>query len=363
MQSTNQDRQPIPPAPTQIGDPNGHHEITEPDFSATRPCRGCSPVIEITATGWLDTPAEEHHESTERLKSPPLTTQAPPIATISAGPATVIVQQGTDGDDFVIGSSYTIVPGKPITVDNTLFEIRTSGSYTEMVVGTAVIPLQPSHQQTTNALPPPPPILNIGTTTIIPNIRSECGLGGQTLVLGGSPLTTSGTTLSRSPSATLLVVNGETSSVTPVVGGVYTAVVPSALTFQDQIYTANRVGYIIMGPGTTLIPGGNPVTIDGTTLSLEPSGSAVVVQSTTITLQPVATDVTLKKGPNVLETGSGSECGKDIRVHSTGNVYLYPSLKDTTAGTIRCHSALSNGWLGSVVLLVWWGMGYSGLNL
>src|SRR5205823_2772990 len=54
MRPPNQGPGPILTAPTYAGDPYGHHEISEPDFSATRPCSGCSPVIQITATGWLD---------------------------------------------------------------------------------------------------------------------------------------------------------------------------------------------------------------------------------------------------------------------------------------------------------------------
>ena len=155
MQSAIQDLRPIPPAATQIGDPNGHHEISEPDFSVTRPCRGCSPVIEITATGWLNKPAEQQHGPT------PLTTKALPKATISAGTASLVVEQEPDGDNFVVGGSYTITPGKTFMVDNTPVEIRTSDGKTEAVIGTTVIPLQPDHPRTTYEPMRPPPILSV----------------------------------------------------------------------------------------------------------------------------------------------------------------------------------------------------------
>ncbi|EUC43208.1 hypothetical protein COCMIDRAFT_38814 [Bipolaris oryzae ATCC 44560] len=183
-------------------DPNGHHESAEPNFS-------------------------------ERLDPAPLITQAPPLATVSAGSAIVVVQQELDSDNFVIEGTHTVVPGKPIT--------------TEVIVGTTVIFLQPNYPQATYGPPlvPPPPILTAGTTTVMP--------------------------------VTALVINRKTSSVVPVTGSIYTAVVPAALTFREQSYTVHRAGHIIMGQEATLTPGGNPVTIDGTTLSLEPSGSAVAV--------------------------------------------------------------------------------------
>lgn len=100
MQSTNQNLRPIALIASQIGDLNGYHEITEPNLSATRQCRGCSPVVEITGTGWLDTQVKDQHGSTERLDPALLITQAPPIATVSAGSATVVIEQELDGDTF-----------------------------------------------------------------------------------------------------------------------------------------------------------------------------------------------------------------------------------------------------------------------
>ncbi|EUC39034.1 hypothetical protein COCCADRAFT_32067 [Bipolaris zeicola 26-R-13] len=195
--------------------PHGHHEITEPNFSATRQY----------------TPVEDQHGSTERLDPAPLITQAPPIATVSAGLATVFVEQELVGYNFVIGGSYTVAPGKPVTVGNTPVEIRNSNSQMEVVVGTIA-----------------------------------------------------------------------TYSVAPVTGSIYTVVIPAALTFREQLHTANRASHIIMGPETTLIPGGNPVTIDGTSLSLEPSRPAVTVQGASITLQPITTIITLTRDLISFET-------------------------------------------------------------
>ena len=363
MQSTDQGLRPIPPAATQIGDPNGHHEITEPDFSATRPCLGCSPVIEITATGWLDIPVGEQHDSTNAFGPGHITSEDPPSATISVSPTTFLVDQVPDGGDIVIGDSYTLAPGQTIIVDDTPMRIRTSGGNTEVVIGTAVIPLQSDCLQTTGVsssspLVSLPPIITIGTTTITPNAQSQYVLAEQTLIPGGRPLTISGTVVSLAPSATALVIDGKTSNVVPAVSGVYTTVIPAALTFHNEVYTTTRAGYIMMGPGTTLIPGGNPVTIDGTTQSLDPSGTAVVIQGTKRTLERVTTVVTVTRDPNALETNPGSRAGDGTAGRSTSNVYFYPTAQPTLAGAMRYQDTASDGWLASTLLLVWWGIGY-----
>lgn len=64
----------------------------------------------------------------------------------------------------------------------------------------------------------------------MPGLRSKYVLEEQTLVPGRELVTISGMTLSLSPSGTALIVNGETSSVDPVTGSTYTAVVPQPVT-------------------------------------------------------------------------------------------------------------------------------------
>ena len=164
------------------------------------------------------------------------------------------------------------------------------------------------------------------------------------------------------PSATALIINGETSSITPMFGEVYTSTVAAALTFKDHVYTPNRAGYIVLGPGTTMVPGGAPITVDGTTLSLEHSGTAVVVQGTTMSLQPVTTVVTLTKGPDALGTGSGGD-GGNVHGQSTGNGYAYPTGEPIIAGATRTSSAIPENWLGGFLLLIWWGTGYLAVQL
>lgn len=366
MISTVQGLRPIPPAVTEIGDPNGHHEIPEPNFSSTRPCRGCSPVFEIPATGWLDTPVGEQHGSTIQEATAQASTEKPPQATISIGASDVVIGQDPSGGGFLVGGSLTLTPGQAITVGDIPIAIETSDGKTKVVVGTAVISLQPTQPALTEApvsLPPIPlpPTLTIGTRTIAPNAQAQYVIAGQTLSPGGEPLTISGTTLKLAPSATALIVNGETSSITPRFGDVYTTVA-AALTFKDHVYTPNRAGYIIMGPGTTLVPGGTPITVDGTTLSLEHSGTAVVVQGATKTLQPVTTIVTLTREPNPLGIGSG-ESGGSVYGQSTSNGYVYPTGDPIIAGAVRTRSTIAGNWPAGLLLLVWWGVGYLAIRL
>jgi hypothetical protein len=368
MQSTDEGLKPIPPAATQIGDPNGHHEITEPNFSATRPCRGCSPVIEITATGWLDTPAGEQHGSTGGPAPAQATTAAdPPRATISAGPSNIVIDQDPSGGNFVIGGSTTLTPGQTITVDDMPIRIQTSEGRTEVLIGTTIIPLTPnSYQPQITEAPisltpsPLPPLLTIGTQTITPNAQTQYVIAGQTLAAGGEARTISGTTISLAPSATALVIDGKTSTITPMLVGVYTTVAPAALTFNNHVYTTNRAGYIVMGPGTTLVPGGNPVTVDGTILSLVHSGMAVVVQGTTRSLQPVTTVITLTRGPGAVGTGSGDDSqGRSGNTgSSTGDGYVYPTGAPITAGSTRSYNSGWGDCLGGLVLLIWLCVGY-----
>jgi hypothetical protein len=360
MTSTDQGLKPIPPAETQVGDPNGHHEITEPNFSATKPCRGCAPIIEITATGWLDNPPEEQHE-----------TSAPPIQTrISAGPSKFLISQASSGGDFVIGGSLTVTLGQTVIVDNVPIAIQTAGGGPQVIVGTTVIPLQPDDVEPNRGprityMPSQiPAVITIGTDTIAPDSQSRYIVGGQTLLPGGPAITVSGTTVSLAPSATVVVVNGASSTLSPKYGNIWTTAAP-ALTFKDHVYTANRAGYITISPGAVLKPGGEAITIDGTTLSFEPSGTAVVVQGVTSILQPVTTVVTLTKsiGPGAFGGGNAGD--------SNGGSWALPTGKapDVPAKSVSAGRALSpgyegtDGWLGAVLLLLWWSIGYLAVGL
>jgi hypothetical protein len=359
MQSTDQGLRPIPPAATQSGDPNGHHEITEPNFSATKPCRGCTPVIEITATGWLDSPPEEQHG-----------TSIEPIATrIPAGPSNIYISQAPSGGNFVIGDSTTVTPGQTVTVNDVPIAIQTTGGKVEVVVGTTVVPLQPNQvnsdgkPRVTYAPTPLPPVLTIGTETVIANPQTQYIVSGQTLSPGGGAITVAGTTISLAPSATAIVINGATSTLAPSFGNIWTTAAP-ALTFNNHVYPANRAGYITISPGTVLKPGGEAVTVDGTTLSLEHGGTAVIIQGSTSILQPVTVVVTRTRSVAPGGAGAGNAG------YTSGDTWPSPTKKPEVPATPISEGSVlspaftvSDGWCGGLLILIWWGLGHLAVGL
>ncbi|KAH8708640.1 hypothetical protein GQ44DRAFT_457890 [Phaeosphaeriaceae sp. PMI808] len=358
MQSTNEDLRPIPPAATQPGDPNGHHEITEPNFTATKTCRGCSPFVEIPATGWLDSLAEEPQGPSSRL-----------IRTnVIAGPSNLLISQAPSGGNFVIGGSATVTPGQTIIVDNVPVAIQTSAGKVEVVIGTTVIPLNPDapksykKPQVTHTPTSLPVVITIGSETISANSQGQYIVSGQTLQPGGTAITISGTTISLAPSATAVIINGISSALTPNFGNIWT-ISAAALTFKNQVYTANRAGYITIGPGTVLKPGGEAITVDGIALSLDNSGTVVVVQGNTSILKPAITVVTLTKS-----VGAGVGGGR--AGYTSGGSWTLPTTKaETSAKLISAGGTLSpnfvgdDAWLGGLMMLVWWSLGFLAVGL
>ncbi|KAF2277684.1 uncharacterized protein EI97DRAFT_301473 [Westerdykella ornata] len=357
--STDEPLRPIPAPTTAPGDPNGHHEIPEPGFSITGPCRGCSPVIEITATGFDDVPPSPiaEHEG----PSSPLGPAEPPKATITIGPSPIIVSQEPTGSNFIIDKSTTVTPGQTITLDKTPVVIQTSAGRTEVIVvaptGTNTIPLTPSNPEPFRQIITDRPLLSpitIGTRTITANPASQYVLDGQTLLPGGPALTVDGTTLSLLPSATAIVVNDVTSTLSQIYGAVFTTTAAPLLTLNNEIYTANRAGYFVLAPGTTLIPGGPAVTISGTTISLVPKGTAAIIQGSTSFIEPVTTVVTLTRGGGNY-VGSGNVVTSIIPANPPQS-----TSKRGAAGTVSVPmSAGTEGWLEGLLLLVM--MGFGGL--
>lgn len=97
-------------------------------------------------------------------------------------------------------------------------------------------------------------------TTIIPS-ETLVAIGSQTILPGGSPITVSGAVFSLEPSGGGVVVNGAST-------------IPAA-SLEAEISSIVSAPAVL---GTqSLIPGGAPVTLDGTTYSLQPTGGNVIV--------------------------------------------------------------------------------------
>ena len=326
--STDEPLRPIPPATTASGDPDGHHEISEPNLTATAPCRGCSPVIEISVSGWDTSPAADHAGSVV-LTNSPARPSLPPQATITAGESNVVVSPAPGGGGIVIGGSTTVLPGQTITVSNTPIAIQTSEGQTQVVVGTKTVtvqpnqPYQPSSPQSYDSQITAAPILApliIGGETITANPALEYIIGTKTLAPAGPAITVSGTTLSLLPSATAVVINGQTTQIVQGYGGNRPTTIAPLLTWKSRIFTPNVAGYYRLGPGTTLMPGGPPVTVSGTVVSLDYGGTAVVFAGSTSFMTPTTTTVTwmLPTGPGGAGNAGGS-LAQSTGKHSGGN--------------------------------------------
>lgn len=131
-------------------------------------------------------------------------------------------------------ASQTLTPGgPPVTVSGTVLSLDPSGS-SVVIGGSTTLPL----------------------SAVISPTQTPIVVGSQTLSAGGSPITVSGTVLSLDPSGSSVVVNGV--STVPL-----TAIVPSK-------------SAVVIG-SQTIQPGGSPITVSGAVFSLEPSGGGVVV--------------------------------------------------------------------------------------
>ncbi|GME32164.1 hypothetical protein BKCO1_6500043 [Neofusicoccum parvum] len=167
------------------------------------------------------------------------------------------------GSTYVI-DGQTLTIGGTITVDGTTISFPSAtaivvNGITQTLIGPSIA---------TNA-----PDLTIGGTTYtdLPGPGTTYVIAGQTLTPGGV-IVVDGTTISLSPSATALVVNGVTETLFPATA------VPGAsrfpiLTIDGQTYTAlpnsGSAGGTYVIDGQTLTPGGS-IVVDGTTISLSP---------------------------------------------------------------------------------------------
>ncbi|KAJ4356292.1 uncharacterized protein N0V89_004323 [Didymosphaeria variabile] len=191
MTSTQEGLRPVPAPSTNPGDPDGHHEIPEPNFTITLPCRGCSPIVEITATGWETIPSfpinvPPAQEVETKASSLPV---LPPIITLPAGPSNVLVRPGSSGGDFIIDDSTTVKPGQTVTVGGTPVAVHTSIGQTKVVIGgTQTVTLRPPYNR-------PVATITIGDSPFVVNPAPSGGnfIVGDTTVAPGRTVTISNT--------------------------------------------------------------------------------------------------------------------------------------------------------------------------
>ncbi|OAG07121.1 uncharacterized protein CC84DRAFT_1204709 [Paraphaeosphaeria sporulosa] len=289
MTSTQEGLHPIPAPSTNPGDPDGHHEVPEPNFTITVPCRGCSPVVEITATGWGTVP-------TFPIKIPPaqeVETKASssPVITLSVGPSNVVIKPNPSGSDFVIGDSTTIKPGQTVTVGGSPVAVHTSNGHTDVIIGgTQTMPLQPP----TN---PPVATVTVGGSPIAikPAPSSGAFLIGDSTVAPGQTLTLSNTPIAihTSGALTQIVAGTQTIPLAPADAQITDAPVPIPIALPNGATLtplpigadgSSPQGYILASQ--TLLPGGAPIVVSGTTYALALGATALAINGQTTTLRP-----------------------------------------------------------------------------
>ncbi|MCJ1393764.1 hypothetical protein MMC18_006640 [Xylographa bjoerkii] len=145
---------------------------------------------------------------------------------------------------------------------------------------------------------PGDPIVTIGSSTISMDANSGYIFGSKTLAPGGPALTLSGTTISLGPSGNNIIVNGVTSSLSglqaqPVITVGSLAITPAASS-----------GYLV--GSQALVPGGPALTISGTTISLPATGNDILVNGVTSTLTGPQTEPVIAVGSLTLTAAAGS---------------------------------------------------------
>merc|ERR1712093_771747 len=126
----------------------------------------------------------------------------------------------------------------------------------------------------------PVPIITIGSSAVSANSASQFIISGQTLALGssitiGSGSSTTVVALQTSASNTVLVVGDSSSTLAPAITS------PAVVTVGGSVVTADSSSNFIVG-GQTLSPGGEPITVGGTTISLAPQGTQIIEGTKTI---------------------------------------------------------------------------------
>lgn len=197
---------------------------------------------------------------------------SPPVITVGGSTIT-----GNLASQFQIGSQTLSPGGAAITHDG--LEVRLAPSGNAIIFG-------PSTQALSTppvVIATSPPKLTIGNSVVTADASSNYIIAGQ-ILQPGQAITVSGTAISLSPSATAVIINGHTDSLSayPVVA----TQIPPLITLDSSILTANSASDYILPGGQTLIPGASALIISGSAYSLAPSATVLVIGTSTEPLSP-----------------------------------------------------------------------------
>lgn len=205
-------------------------------------------------------------------------------STITAGPSGA----------FSLAPDITLSPGGPaVTISGSTISLAPGGSIAVINGVTQTLGA--------NSNPTPAPVITIGDNVLTASVAGSSTAfvfgPGTTLTPGGSVIV-SGTTFSLPSTASgVVVVNGQTSTL-----GL--ATIAPDLTINGQTITpvvSNGHTSYILGPGTTLTPGG-VITISGTKISMDPSGTALVFDGTTSSIPKTPASATASTTSTVSST-------------------------------------------------------------
>ncbi|KAH7130263.1 hypothetical protein B0J11DRAFT_248052 [Dendryphion nanum] len=241
------------------------------------------------------------------------------IGTIASTPVVILPSS------VVVVGSQTLTPGgPPITVGTVAVSLVPGG--TAIVVGGTTSTIPPPPVPTVQV---PPPILTIGSSTLTGNAATQFFIApGQTLTPGGTA-TVAGTIVSLAPGASFIVI-GDSTQALPTPGPVVTPR-PAIVVGGSTIVATSGSTFVISGQ--TLVPNGQPITVDGITLSLASSGVVVNgVTSSLINVFPGAapeiiiagTTFTANPGSSFVINGQTLEPGRAITVEGR-TISLAPS--------------------------------------
>ena len=214
---------------------------------------------------------------------------------------------------FTIAGSQVLPGGSAVMVSGTTLSLSPSGV---LDIGGASIDL--------SSPAPPADSINVGGQTFTVNPIGFT-IAGSKVLPGGSAVIISGTPLSLNPSGVLNIGGASINLASPV---------PSAdlINVGSQIYTANPSGFPI--DGSTIIPGGAPITISGTPISLDKSGK-LHVGTSTVNLIPFPST------PSDLFTVNGLTFTAESSAVAVDGVTLIAGAAATTLGGQRISLGLN----------------------
>ena len=187
-----------------------------------------------------------------------------------------------DKDHVILASSTISLASPPADPVITLIngDTLSAGGQAAIVSGTTVALAANDalvvNGKTSPLLPPPTPILTVAGQTLTPS-PAGFAIGGHSVLPGGPAVTVDGSTISLASKSNVLTVNGKTSPLPPVPA-------TPIITLAGQAITPAPTGFAI--EGSSILPGGPAVTLDGSTFSLASSGrsNALIVNGKTTSL-------------------------------------------------------------------------------